>query len=191
MELAALVALRLPPAVLGLASAKLSKVLSSLGYNVLEQLHLDPPQLLPCVLMSVRHARNDGPFAPEVHRYQAKMGRVENVRGEGSLANAGRHTSQSNVEKDDWVFLGSVGHDGGSAVRRAVGLLVLCRLDDVDVGRARRFLCRQRATRSSYPGDSRSRGSDCSEDLSRAERGGRCRWSWVQNHLTDQGLALG
>jgi hypothetical protein len=53
MELAALVALRLPPTVLRLASAELAKVLSSLWHYILEQLHLDPPQLLPCSLMSV------------------------------------------------------------------------------------------------------------------------------------------
>lgn len=53
MELAALVALRQPPAPLCLAGAKLTEVLGRLGDNVLEQLHLDPAQLLPCVLMSV------------------------------------------------------------------------------------------------------------------------------------------
>ena len=41
MELAALIALRLAPTVLGLAGAELSKVLSSLGYYVLVQLDLD------------------------------------------------------------------------------------------------------------------------------------------------------
>jgi hypothetical protein len=53
VELAALVALWLTSIVLGLASAKLPKVFSSLGNHILEQLHLDSPQLLPCVLMSV------------------------------------------------------------------------------------------------------------------------------------------
>jgi hypothetical protein len=53
MELAALVALWLPPAVLRLASAELAEVFSRLGHYIFEQLHLDPPQLLPCPLMSV------------------------------------------------------------------------------------------------------------------------------------------
>jgi hypothetical protein len=46
MKFAALVALRLTSIVLGLASAKLTKVLSSLGNHILEQLHLDSSQLL-------------------------------------------------------------------------------------------------------------------------------------------------
>jgi hypothetical protein len=53
MELAALVALGLPPAILGLARAELAEILSSLWDYISEQLHLDPPQLLPCSLMSV------------------------------------------------------------------------------------------------------------------------------------------
>lgn len=55
MKLAALVALRLPPTILGLTGAELSKVLSSLGYYVLVQFDLDSAQLLPCLLMSVIH----------------------------------------------------------------------------------------------------------------------------------------
>jgi hypothetical protein len=53
MKFAALVALRLTSIVLGLASAKLTKVLSSLGNHILEQLHLDSSQLLSWLLMSV------------------------------------------------------------------------------------------------------------------------------------------
>jgi hypothetical protein len=60
MELAALVALRLPAIVLRLARAELAKVLCSLGHHVLVQLHLDPPQLLPWVPMSVSHGRVRG-----------------------------------------------------------------------------------------------------------------------------------
>jgi len=52
MELAALVALRLAPTVLCFASAELTKVFSSLGHDVLEQLHLDSAQLLSWLLMS-------------------------------------------------------------------------------------------------------------------------------------------
>jgi hypothetical protein len=72
MEFAALVALRLPPVVLRLARAKLSKIFCSLGHDVLEQLHLDPPQLLPCLLMSVTHRRDAGPHNPEGHVKRAK-----------------------------------------------------------------------------------------------------------------------
>jgi hypothetical protein len=43
MELAALVALWLPPAVLGLSSAELAEVLSSLWHHIFEQFHLDSP----------------------------------------------------------------------------------------------------------------------------------------------------
>ena len=46
MELASLVSLRLSPRVLTLPGAKLAEVLCSLRNHVLEQLHLDPPQLL-------------------------------------------------------------------------------------------------------------------------------------------------
>ena len=46
MELAAFVTLRLATTILCLACAKLAKVLSRLGHYILEQLHLDPPQLL-------------------------------------------------------------------------------------------------------------------------------------------------
>jgi hypothetical protein len=53
MELAALVALRLATVILCFARAKLPKVFSSLGHYILVQLHLDPAQLLPCLLMSV------------------------------------------------------------------------------------------------------------------------------------------
>jgi hypothetical protein len=48
MKFAALVPLRLSPIVLGLTRTELSKVFSCLGYHILEQLHLNPPQLLPC-----------------------------------------------------------------------------------------------------------------------------------------------
>jgi hypothetical protein len=81
MEFAALVALRLAPIVLRLASAELSKVLCSLGHNVPEQLHLDPPQLLPCLLMSVTHGRDAGPHHPEGHVKQAKKHERCGVRG--------------------------------------------------------------------------------------------------------------
>ena len=47
MKLAALVALRLAAAILGLARAELTKVLSCLGHDILEQLYLDPAQFLP------------------------------------------------------------------------------------------------------------------------------------------------
>lgn len=45
MELAALVTLRLTTVVLGLSSTELAKILNCLGYNVLVQFHLNPPQL--------------------------------------------------------------------------------------------------------------------------------------------------
>jgi hypothetical protein len=60
MELASLVALRLSPTILRLASAELAKVLSSLGYYILEQFDLDPSQLLPCLLMSVKYSGSRG-----------------------------------------------------------------------------------------------------------------------------------
>ena len=53
MKFTAFVALRLTTVILRLPGAKLTKVLSSLGHDVLVQLHLDPSQLLPCLLMSV------------------------------------------------------------------------------------------------------------------------------------------
>jgi hypothetical protein len=65
MEFAAFVALRLPTTILRLASAELSEVLSSLWDHILVQLHLDPAQLLSCVLMSVVHGRKNGPHCPE------------------------------------------------------------------------------------------------------------------------------
>ena len=50
MKLAAFVALRLPSAILALASAELAEVLCGLWYYVLEELNLDPAQLLPWCL---------------------------------------------------------------------------------------------------------------------------------------------
>lgn len=72
MELAALVALRLSAPILGLASAELAKILSSLRHNVLVQLHLDPSQLLPCLLMSVIISGTTAHLGPTPHRYEAK-----------------------------------------------------------------------------------------------------------------------
>jgi len=46
MELGAFVALWLASTVSRLTSAELTKVLGSLGDNILEQLHLDPAKLL-------------------------------------------------------------------------------------------------------------------------------------------------
>lgn len=67
MELAAFVTLRLPSIILRLTGTELSKILCSLGNYVLIQLHLDPPQLLPYVLMSVIHARPMGPLRSGQH----------------------------------------------------------------------------------------------------------------------------
>lgn len=64
MKLAPLVALWLSAIVLGLTGAKLSKVFRSLGHYILVQLHLDPPQLLPYMLMSVMVRRQVGPVHP-------------------------------------------------------------------------------------------------------------------------------
>jgi hypothetical protein len=81
MELAAFVALRLPPVVLRLARAKLSKVLCGLGHHVLVQLHLDPPQLLPWLLMSVGHYRVPGHFIPMHETDRAKKRAEEDGAG--------------------------------------------------------------------------------------------------------------
>ena len=55
MELASFVALWLTAIVLCFSSAKLAKVLGSLWYNIFVQFHLNPPQFLPCQLVSVVH----------------------------------------------------------------------------------------------------------------------------------------
>jgi hypothetical protein len=81
MEFAALVALRLASIVLRLASAELSKILCSLWHDVLEQLHLDSPQLLSWLLMSVTHGRDAGPHHPEDHVKRAKKHERCGVRG--------------------------------------------------------------------------------------------------------------
>jgi hypothetical protein len=79
MKFAAFITLRLPSIVLGLAGAKLSKILSCLWNHILVQLHLDPPQLLPCLLMSVvRSAQR-----PSGAREQAREARCG---GEGFAA---------------------------------------------------------------------------------------------------------
>lgn len=116
MKLAALVALRLSPIVLSLAGAELSKIFCSLGNYILVQLHLDPPQLLPCVLMSVTNAQEAGPLHPEELRGRAIDHRC-GVRGRSGLNQkiAGRPTSKSHVKEDDWVLLRSLGHGCGSA----------------------------------------------------------------------------
>jgi hypothetical protein len=71
MEFAALVALRLAPIVLRLTGAELSEILSSLGHHILVQLHLDPPQLLPWLLMSVTHHRDTGLLPSEGPREES------------------------------------------------------------------------------------------------------------------------
>jgi hypothetical protein len=71
MKFAAFVALWLTTAVLGLSSTELTKVLSCLGHNILEQFHLNPPQLLPCRLMSVYLDRHAGTcFRERQQRHQ-------------------------------------------------------------------------------------------------------------------------
>lgn len=60
MELAALVTLRLTPAILGFASAELTKVFGSLGHDMLEEFHLDPPQLFSWLRMSATAWRSRG-----------------------------------------------------------------------------------------------------------------------------------
>jgi hypothetical protein len=72
MELAPLIPLRLPATRLRLARAKLPEILRSLGHDILEQLHLDPAQLLPCLLMSVIRSRHGGSSSPAV----SQKGRV-------------------------------------------------------------------------------------------------------------------
>jgi hypothetical protein len=84
MELAALVALWLPPAVLRLASAELAEVFSSLGHYIFEQLHLDPPQLLPCPLMSVMMV-GCGAFAQVWVRPRKTRRRWRGVRGTATI----------------------------------------------------------------------------------------------------------
>lgn len=79
MELAAPVPLRLSPTILRLARAELPKILCGLWHNILEQLHFDPPELLPCSLMSVTDHRDDGLFCPEVHKHTAKKRRVVEI----------------------------------------------------------------------------------------------------------------
>jgi hypothetical protein len=67
MELAAFVALRLSSVVLGLTRAELAKVLCCLGDDIFEQLHLDPPQLLPCCLCQSPTGGIAGHLAPRDH----------------------------------------------------------------------------------------------------------------------------
>ena len=80
MELAAFVALRLPPAVLGLARAELAEILRSLWDYISEQFHLDPPQLLPCSLMSVTMVGSRA-FAQLWARPRKTRSRWRGVRG--------------------------------------------------------------------------------------------------------------
>lgn len=80
MKLATLVALWLATTVFGLACAKLTKVLSSLGYYILEQFDLDSPQLFPWLLMSVNQSRSRGQVrVPD----RAKDAAATMGRGEG------------------------------------------------------------------------------------------------------------
>jgi hypothetical protein len=92
MELAALVALRLPATILCLARAELAKVLSSLGHYILEQLHLDSPQLLPCSLMSVtmfgvtgRSSDQDGGCRGNTRRRGEVRGKAPSGQNTGAI----------------------------------------------------------------------------------------------------------
>ena len=98
MEFAALVALRLAPMVLCLAGAELTEVLGRLGDDVLEQFHLDPPQLL---------AYTSQPMSATgmpVYRYLSMCMCMYTVYKWAELVVrvCGR-TSQRNVEEDDRV----------------------------------------------------------------------------------------
>jgi hypothetical protein len=84
MKLAAFVALWLSPTVFRLTSTELAKVFGCLGHHILVQFHFDPPQLLPCSLMSVFHGRHDGPPRAEATTgIEPRKTRVENGAGRG------------------------------------------------------------------------------------------------------------